>query len=286
MASESYGGKRDHKDRQNLEALLAKPRNIKPLADKQMRINLGPGNVKNTSVKEMVEEFKASEGGQMIMNGGSFSVPVTDYAKPKHKIKSVETLESMARDLNYMYQDLKSTDNDVKLAINPQGGATLGPNEAAKKAMREKYSKYHKLNREMAEAVVKEALERLNRPGLIIRSVVKLDEWTKCSQLYMRAGISVSGVHKKEKDFKRDEYDLQMVFADGDTLNWILVEVKNSNSYPWDSTVSPPNPSLFEGNKKKKKVGSWGQLAKSFTFISELFADIPFGKMFVRVFHM
>ena len=219
MASESDGGKRDHKDRQDLEALLAKPRNIKPLVDKQMRINLGPGNVKNTSVKEMVEEFKASEGGRLIMDGGSFSVPVTDYAKPKHKIKSVETLESMARDLNSMYQDLKSkgfTDNDVKLAINPQGGATLGPNEAAKKAMREKYSKYHKLNSEMAEVVVKEALERLNRPGLIIRSVVKLDVWTKCSQLYMRAGISVSGVHKKEKDFKRDEYDLQMVFADGD----------------------------------------------------------------------
>jgi len=70
-----------------------------------------------------------------------------------------------------------------------------------------------------------------------------------------------------------------------------LVEVKNSNSYPWESTASPPNPSLFEGNlqvlevkrnpKKGKEVGSWGQLAKSFTFLSELFADIPLSKVLV-----
>ena len=38
---------------------------------------------------------------------------------------------------------------------------------------------------------------------------------------------------------------------------------------------------VIRNPKKAKKVGSWGQLAKSFTFLSELFADIPFGKVFV-----
>ena len=196
-------GKVDHEDRQDLEKLLERPRVLKPLADKQMKINLGAGNVKKTSVKEMVEEYKASEGGKLLLNGGKLTVPVVDYVKPKLKMKPVETIERMETELNRMYHDLiskGSTEEEAKNAIKES----------------EKYSKYQKLKSEMAEVVVKEALERLNRPGLIIRSVVKLDVWTKCSQLYMRAGISVSGVHKKEKDFKRDEYDLQMVFADGD----------------------------------------------------------------------
>ena len=56
--------------------------------------------------------------------------------------------------------------------------------------------------------------------------------WSKCSQLYQNVGIDIS----VKKDSKEDEYDLQMVYVDGDTLNWILVEVKNKNFHPWDST--------------------------------------------------
>ena len=64
MASEE--GRVDHEDRQDLEKLLERPRVLKPLADKQMKINLGAGNVKKTSVKEMVEEYKATEGGKNL----------------------------------------------------------------------------------------------------------------------------------------------------------------------------------------------------------------------------
>merc|ERR1719222_175543 len=241
-----------------------------------MKVTLGPGQVKKTSVMEMYEEYKTEEGGQLLFNDGTLVIPVVDYLKAKLKIKSVETVERMERELNLMHQDLidkGSTEEEVKNVIKAS----------------EKYAKYQNLMSETAEVIIKETLGGLAIPGLIIRSVVKLDVWRRCSQLYLRAGLSLSGVDRKEKDFKNDEYDLQMVFADGDNLNWILVEVKNSNPYPWESTVSPPNPSLFEGNlqevkrnpKKARKVGSWGQLAKSFTFISELFADIPFGKVFV-----
>ena len=54
MASDE--SKVDHEDRRDLEKLLKRQRVLKPLADKQMKINLGAGNVKKTSVKEMVEE--------------------------------------------------------------------------------------------------------------------------------------------------------------------------------------------------------------------------------------
>ena len=56
-----------------------------------MKINLGAGNVKKTSVKEMVEEYKASEGGKLLLNGGKLTVPVTDYVKSNFQIKAVET---------------------------------------------------------------------------------------------------------------------------------------------------------------------------------------------------
>ena len=95
----------------------------------------------------------------------------------------------------------------------------------------EKFAKYQMPKSEIAEVIVKEALEGLGISFLIIRSVVELDVWKRCSQLYLKAAvISVSCVDKKGKGFKRDEYDLQMVFADGDTLNWIHVEVKNSDN--------------------------------------------------------
>ena len=150
MASEE--GKVDHENRQYLDKLLERPRVLKPLADKQMKITLGAGNEKKTSVKEMVEEYKASEGGKLLLNGGKLTVPVTDYVKSNFQIKAVETTERMERELNHMYQELiskGSTEEEAKNAIK----------------VSEKYSKYQKFKSEMAEVMVKEALEALNRPG-------------------------------------------------------------------------------------------------------------------------
>jgi len=117
----------------------------------------------------------------------------------------------------------------------------------------------------VAEVEVKEALEKLNLPGLKIRSVMKQDVSKKCKQLYERVGLKISDPEKM------DEYDIQVIFADGDHIRMILVEVKSGNSYPWQSTELQPNNSLFKGKK-----GAWCQLQKGYKFTSELFADIPF----------
>ena len=69
--------------------------------------------------------------------------------------------------------------------------------------------KYQIPKSEIAEVIVKEALEGLGISFLIIRSVVELDVWKRCSQLYLKAVFSVSGVDKKGKGFKRDEYDYE-----------------------------------------------------------------------------
>merc|ERR1719410_2340629 len=94
----------------------------------------------------------------------------------------------------------------------------------------DQYSKYQKFRSEVAEVKVKEALEKLNLPGLKIRSVMKQDVSKKCKQLYERAGLKISDPEKK------DEYDLQVIFTDGDHIRVILVEVKSGNAYPWQST--------------------------------------------------
>ena len=60
MASEP--SKVDHEDRQDLKKLIDDPRAVKPLKDIKMKVTLGAGNVKKTSIKEMEEEYKASEG--------------------------------------------------------------------------------------------------------------------------------------------------------------------------------------------------------------------------------
>ena len=77
---------------------------------------------------------------------------------------------------------------------------------------------------------------------------------------------------------KKDEYDIVAIFPYGDSVGMIFIEVKNWNSYLWDTTEFAPSRSLFEGNchnmKKRREPGSWGQLGKSDTFFSELFADI------------
>jgi len=44
----------------------------------------------------------------------------------------------------------------------------------------------------MAEVDVKEALEKLNLPGLKIRSVMKQDVYKKCKELYKRVGLKIS----------------------------------------------------------------------------------------------
>ena len=97
----------DHEDRLDLKTLLEKPRTVKPLADIKMKVNLAGGQVKKTSVMEMVEEYKAFEdGGQVLLNDGILMIPVVDYLKAKLKIKSVETVERMEKELNLMHQDL------------------------------------------------------------------------------------------------------------------------------------------------------------------------------------
>ena len=145
MDSESKN-KVDHEDRLDLKMLLEKPRALKPLADKRVNVTLGPGKVKKTSLKEMVEEYKASEGGQLLLNDGTLTIPVVDYVKAKFKIKSVETIERMERELKHIHQELirkGSTEEEVKKDIK-EG---------------EKYSKYRKLKSEIAEVITKEASE-------------------------------------------------------------------------------------------------------------------------------
>ena len=61
---------------------------MKPLADIKMKVTLGAGQVKKTSVMEVYEEYKKfDEGGQLLLNDGILMIPVVEYLKAKLKIK-------------------------------------------------------------------------------------------------------------------------------------------------------------------------------------------------------
>ena len=304
-----------HKDRQELETLMKLPRKVEPLKDYRMNLALGAGKVKRTSVKELAEEYRLSKEGQLLLKLGSLTFPLVDYVKEKFDLKSVDTLDRMEKELMYLHEELTkaglSSENVTGLAkkdkrtLEKAGKEmarlysehlALGIEDAETRAIEaldclklpdlktrfvvkehiwkkceklsEVYSKYQKLGSEMAEVNVKEALESLNLPGLKIRSVVKDDVWKKCKQLFQKCGLRITNPGS------RDEYDIQMIYPDGDSIGSILIEVKSGNSYPWDRKDLPPSSSLLEGKK-----GSWHQLYKGYTFSSELFGDITFGKV-------
>jgi len=70
-----------HKERQ--ESLLKLPRRVVTLKDYRMKLALGAGKVKKTSIKELAEEFKVFKEGRLLFNGGSLSFPLVDHVKGK-----------------------------------------------------------------------------------------------------------------------------------------------------------------------------------------------------------
>ena len=97
-----------HQDRKELEKFFKAPRQVATLEDYNMKITLGAGKVKRTSLRELEEEYKETEEGQQLLNGGSLTVPVVDHVKEKFGLKSVETMERMERDLMHIHNQLIS----------------------------------------------------------------------------------------------------------------------------------------------------------------------------------
>jgi len=93
-----------HKELQ--ESLLKLPRIVLTLKEYRMKLALGAGKVKKTSMKELAEEFKTFKEGQLLLNGGSLSFPLVDHVKDKFDLKSVETLERVEKELIHLHDEL------------------------------------------------------------------------------------------------------------------------------------------------------------------------------------
>ena len=147
-----------HKYRQELEALLKMPRILVTLKGYKMKLTLGAGKVKKTSMKELAVEFKVSEEGKLLFNGGSLSLPLFDHVKEKFGLKSVETMERMEKELIHLHNEL------VKAGLSSEDVTGLAKKdkktlEKAGREMARLYSEHLTLGIE--EAQVK-ALEALN----------------------------------------------------------------------------------------------------------------------------
>ena len=110
-----------HQDRQKLDELLKLPRpDVTLNFDYKLNISLGAGKVKETSVRELAEEYKDTEEGQLLLNGGSLIIPVVDHVKKKFGLKSVETRERMERDLVHIHDKGRGKKNRFFLGNSPK----------------------------------------------------------------------------------------------------------------------------------------------------------------------
>ena len=56
-------------------------------------------------MKEIDEEFKAAEGGQLLLKGGSLPVPVVDYIKEKYQLlfKGYNLFDKISYDIHWPF---------------------------------------------------------------------------------------------------------------------------------------------------------------------------------------
>ena len=170
-------------DRQKLEDKLNQRREVNPLNEHKVDIILGAGKVKRTSLKELEEEYKAFEGGQCFLSGGSLTVPVFDPVKHKFNLTSVETLDRIEKELRHLH------DNLINVGLGPENVTSLAKTD--KKTLEkvgQEMDKLYKENQprfggEVAEEKLKDALECLNLPGLKYTFVGKPHIWKKCEEL-------------------------------------------------------------------------------------------------------
>ena len=252
-----------HEAQVKLAKQIAAPRILVNLnGDQKMWIDQpdGGGRV-YTSLNELEKSFSSlSDVGRYLEAGGAHSVPVRIYIKAKHKMVSVETEGKLKEVLTNLYKELIAKGHTAE--------------DATKRIFKEpQFHKYSGYRGAKAELIVKTAMDEVikNFPSLSISSVFKLHVWRPCEKLLTISGITVTDPEKN------DEYDIQIIYVHGDGLGFIFIEVKNGSQLPWMTEVSPPRASMFEG--KGKKLGSWGQLGKSYKFLSELFSDIPFARV-------
>ena len=211
------------------------------------------------SLQDLYKIFKKSELGRHILAGGSHSVPAVEFVKEQHKMLSIITEERLFKELKMKFEEHIGNGLTEKAATE----------EIRKSPTWNQFIHYRGTN---AELIVKKAIvqivEELEIPSLTIRSLFKQDVLRFSSKLFRAAGMSF-----KDRE-KQGEYDLLTVLVSGDSLAFIFVEVKNRCHYPWRPEVSPPRRSMFE-----KKSGSWSQLSKSITFVTDLFPDISFASL-------
>ena len=96
-----------HEARKELEELLDRPRTLKEVKEYTVKINLGGGKVKRSTIGEIAKEYRGSEGGQAILRGETLVLPVVDYVKKKFKVPPVDTTETLQEKLRYEYQELQ-----------------------------------------------------------------------------------------------------------------------------------------------------------------------------------
>merc|ERR1712130_845078 len=191
-----------HEDRKDLERLLQLPRKVEPLKDIKMEINMGGGEVKKTSMREIAEEFKPTEPGQELLNWGSITVPLFEFVKKKFDLSPVDTPDRMEKELCDLHDELIKdglSSNDVT-GLAKRDKKTL---ETIGREMDKIYlENLEKFGGEVAEEKTLYALDCLNLPGLKDTFVGEPHIWKKIEKL--------AAFYSKYRFFRSEEAELKV----------------------------------------------------------------------------
>ena len=250
---------------------MERQREEKKVNLKMFKLSLGGGKVEKMNLDSMKEKFGKSESWKEILKGETVPVPREEYLKDLKNHPVTHTLERMESKLRKAYQELKETfqisGEEAEKFLKGDKVEKMGET-GCREDYRKLYKNYQSFRAQKGEVLVKEALLKMELPGIVYRSVESQKVVGNWRQLQEGSGLVIP--RKKEND----EFDLIGLFGKGDGILVLLCEVKVSSTFPWDKEEYQPSEQLF------KKA--WEQLSKSHDFITGLLGDIPIGALSIH----
>ena len=283
-----------HMEKVKLDGVMQKTRKETILKQKRIKVLVGAGKYEKMNIDDLTKRFEENEIWRSIHQGSCHPVPILEQ-NLKSKAHPVLDTENRMKDklCNYFKElqekaGLSATEAEDLLKgdkVKDKDKDRIEENGFDVKNLQSLYKRYQNFMSIKCEVLIKEAIVDLGFPGLVIRSLDKEEVIRKYRNLLVESGLQLARGGKE----LRDEFDVVGIFPDGDGIRVLLVEIKQNNIYPWDTQPFPPPPgrSLVEGkwkNDKYKPGGSWYQLSKGYTFITDLLCDVPPEKLSVNVF--
>ena len=217
-------------------------------SSKRLKVNLGAGQVKEYSLRDLEERERQSPEWRAVSAGGLRIIPIREFrlnSLPKPKNGAVEFQTSRRNegviDGYPMHITVESIERELQEEFNALRVKEFSENDAAKETIRKlkkKHEAVQKWKDTNAEITAKLAFEKLLKhigaPSLLVRSVEHKDFNMRLNT----KALNAIGLHLPTK---AGETDLLLAYVSGKHLHVVLCEVKRPRTEPWASQEKEPS---------------------------------------------